>query len=83
MSRSVMSQAQAIQGPYRELVPCQHYNTENQYLNMPYPYINDFAFQQQQLLQPQMQPQLHHWALPMSMRYPSSGPPAEKFTPTA
>ena len=30
-----------------------------------------------------MPPQLHHWAPPMSMRYPSSGPPAEIFTPTA
>ena len=50
---------------------------------MPDPYINDFAFQQQQLLQPQMPPQLHHQAPPMSIRYPSSGPPAETFTPTA
>ena len=50
---------------------------------MPDPYVNDFAFQQHQLLQSQMPPQLHHWALPMSMRYPSSGPPAETFTLTA
>ena len=86
MSRTVRSQAQAMQsmqGPYRELVPYQHYNTKNQYLNMPDPYVNDFAFHQQQVLQPQMPPQLHHQAPPMSMRYPSSGPPAETFTPTA
>ena len=86
MSRTVRSQAQAMQsmqGPYREIVPYQHYNTENQYLNMPEPYIDDFAFQQQQLLQPQMPPQLHNQTPPMSLRYPSSGPPAEAFTPTA
>ena len=86
MSRTIMSQAQAMQsmqGPYRELVPYQHYFNENQYLNVPDPCINDFAFQQQQLLQPQMPPQLNHWAQPMSMRYPSSGLPAERFTPTA
>ena len=85
MSRTVRSQAQAMQsmqGPYRELVLYQHYNTENQYFNVPDPYVDDFAFQQQQLLQPQMPPQLHHQAPPMSMRYPLSGPPAEIFTPT-
>ena len=63
MSRTVRSQAQtmqSMQGPYRKCVLYQHHNAENQYLNMPDPYINDFAFQQQKLLQPQMSPQLHH-----------------------
>ena len=86
MSRTIRSQAQAMQsmqGPCREIVPYQHYNSENQYLNVPDPCVSDFAFQQQQLLQPQMPLQLHHQALPMSLRYPSSGPPAETFTPTA
>ena len=86
MSRTVRSHAQAMQSmqrPYRELALYQHYNTKNQYLNVPDPYIDDFAFQQQQLLQPRMPPQLHHWVLPMSMKYLSSGPPAETFTPTA
>ena len=53
MSRTLRSQAQAMQsmqGLYLEIVPYQHYNTKNQYLNMPDPYVNDFAFQQQQLL---------------------------------
>ena len=86
MSRTVRSQAQAMQsihGPYRELAPYQHYNTRNQYLNVPDPYFNDFAFQQQQLLQPQMPPQLHHWTPPMSIRYPSSQTPVETCTPTS
>ena len=86
MSRTVRSQAlaiQSMQGPHRGLVLYQHYNTKNQSLNMLDPYVDDFAFQQQELLQPQMPPQLHHWAPPMSMGYPSSGLPAETFTPTA
>ena len=47
MSRTVRSQAQAMQsmqGPYREILPYQHYNNENQYVNVPDPYIDDFAF---------------------------------------